>query len=327
MLKKTATLALSLLLVPGGLAAAPQTNPWQAAAAVIVLDGEAACVSIGGAWTAGTCTVDRLVVPAGTYLITPLSPVRVTLSTGEVLIDGGLEIEGSFEVTRSIVNRGTLINAGSFIVNQAQMLNQGYWWDYLGFVSDGTVVNEGYFHNQGSFQARTFINRMYTVFVEGEILNSGGLMVNEGYVGNDAFLNNAAGSTLDNAGVILTYDGSMLNLGRALGRCGSAYYVLWPGAFWGNPIELEPCTDAVAVGALADYVFDLGKRRLLDKHDAIELRNMLKKSSKRLEKGDQAEGLALLQAFIAEVPKRTDFPVRDVLLARGFRVIELVTTP
>ena len=60
MLKKTATLALSLLLVPGNLAAAPQTNPWQAPAAVIVLDGAAACLSIGGAWTAGTCTVDRL---------------------------------------------------------------------------------------------------------------------------------------------------------------------------------------------------------------------------------------------------------------------------
>ena len=325
MLKKTATLALSLLLVPGGLAAAPQTNPWQAAAAVIVLDGEAACVSIGGAWSGATCTVDRLTVPADTQLFT----IRgVALSTGDLVIDGLLQIEGDVEATRTVHNRGSLYTAGSFMVNQATVLNQGYWWDFTGFVSDGTVVNEGYFEAHSySFQARTFINRMYTVIFDGEILNSGGLMVNEGYVGNDAFLNNAAGSTLDNAGVILTYDGSMLNLGRALGRCGSAYYVLWPGAFWGNPIELEPCTDAVAVGALADYVFDLGKRRLLDKHDAIELRNMLKKSSKRLEKGDQAEGLALLQAFIAEVPKRTDFPVRDVLLARGFRVIELVTTP
>ena len=325
MLKNTATLALSLLLLSGVLAAAPQTNPWQAAAAVIVLDGETACVSIGGAWTGGTCTVDRLVVPAGTYLFTP---VGVTLSTGEVLIDGVLEIQGGFEATRSIVNRGTLLTEGSFMVNQAQMLNQGHWWNYGGFLSDGTVVNEGFFQNQSfSFQARTFINRMYTVIFDGEILNSGGLMVNEGYVQNNGFLNNAAGSTLDNAGVILTYDGTLLNLGRALGRCGSAYYVWFPGDFGGNPVELEPCTDAVAVGALADYVFDLGKRRLLDKHDAIELRNMLKKSSKRLEKGDQAEGLALLQAFIAEVPKRTDFPVRDVLLARGFRVIELVTSP
>ena len=54
---------------------------------------------------------------------------------------------------------------------------------------------------------------------------------------------------------------------------------------------------------------------------------MLKKSSKRLEKGGQAEGLALLQAFLAEVPARTGFPVSNVLLARGRRALELVTTP
>jgi hypothetical protein len=303
-------------------------NPWPAVAADIVLDGEAACVSIGGTWSGAACTVDRLTVPADIQLFT----IRgVALLTGDLVIDGLLQIEGDFEATRTLHNRGTLITA-SFIVNQAQMLNQGYWLNQGEFLSDETVVNEGYFETQGVFQARTgeFINRMYTViFSGGNFLNSGGLMVNEGYVANNGFFNNPAGSTLDNAGVILTYDATFINFGRALGRCGSANYFPPPPppSFFGNPFELEPCTDAVAVGALADYVFDLGKRRLLDKHDAIELRNILKKSSKRLEKGDQAEGLALLQAFIAEVPRRTGFPVSDVLLARGFRALELVTSP
>jgi hypothetical protein len=54
---------------------------------------------------------------------------------------------------------------------------------------------------------------------------------------------------------------------------------------------------------------------------------MLKKSSKRLAKGDQAEGLELLRAFVAEVPTRTGFPVSNVLLARGLRALELVIAP
>ena len=84
---------------------------------------------------------------------------------------------------------------------------------------------------------------------------------------------------------------------------------------------------AGAVGALADYVFELAKERLLDKHDGVDWRNLLKKSAKRLEKGERAEGLALLQAFIREVPAKTGPPVREVLLARGYRALEIVTTP
>jgi len=300
-------------------------NPWLVAAADVVLDGEAACISIGGAWSGATCTVDRLTVPADTRLFTIEG---VTLSTGDLVIDGHLEIGGGFEATRTLHNRGTLITR-SFIVNQAQMLNRGVWLNQGVFLSDQTVVNEGYFLNSLFFEARTgqFINRMYAVTFSAEILNSGGLMVNEGYVQNYGYLTNPAGSTLDNAGVILTYDATLFNNGVAIGRCGSAYYVEFPGAFVGNPVQLEPCTDSDAVGALAEYVFDLGKRRLMAKRDAIELRKVLKASSKRLKKGDQAEGLELLQAFIAAVPRRTGFPVSNVLLARGFRAIELVTSP
>jgi hypothetical protein len=45
-------------------------RPGLAAAADIVLDGEAACVAIGGAWAAAACKVERLKVPAGTRLFT-----------------------------------------------------------------------------------------------------------------------------------------------------------------------------------------------------------------------------------------------------------------
>jgi hypothetical protein len=301
-------------------------NPWLAAAADIVLNGEGACLSIGGTWSGAACAVDRLKVPADTRLFTVQG---VGLSAGDVFIDGLLQIEGPFEATRTLHNRGTLITR-SFILNQAEVLNQGAWLNQGTFQSDETVVNEWYLENWGLFQVRSgaFINRMHTVIAPGgQIWNSGGLMVNEGYVNNAGYLNNPAGSTLDNAGVILTFDATLFNFGRAVGRCGSAYYVPFPGIFVGNPVEVEPCTDSDAVANLADYVFDLGKRRLMDKHDAIELRNILKKSSKRLEKGDQAEGLALLQTFIAEVQSRTTIPVRTVLLARGYRALELVTSP
>jgi len=127
--------------------------------------------------------------------------------------------------------------------------------------------------------------------------------------------------------VITTYDATFFNYGKTVGQCGSASYVRFPGVLVGNPIELAACTAAGAVGALADYVFELAKERLLDKHDGVDWRNLLKKSAKRLEKGEQAEGLALLQAFIREVPAKTGPPVREVLLARGYRALEIVTTP
>jgi hypothetical protein len=301
-------------------------TPWVATAADIVLDGEAACLSIGGVWSGVTCTVDRLKVAPDLRLFT----IRgVGLSAGDVLIDGLLQIEGDFQAIRSLHNRGTLITR-SFIVNRAEVLNQGAWLNQGTFQSDATVVNEWYLENWGLLQTRTgdLINRMYIVIAPGgQIWNSGGLMVNAGYVNNFGYLNNPAGSTLDNEGVIQTFDATLFNYGRAIGRCGSAYYTPFPGIFVGNPVELAPCTDSDAVGALADYVFDLGKRRLMDKHAAIEFRNILKKSSKQLEKGEQAEGLGLLKQFLAEVPVRTSFPVSDVLLARGRRALELVTTP
>lgn len=44
--------------------------PWPAHAFDILLDGAAPCLSIGGSWSDGTCTVDKLVVPSGSRLST-----------------------------------------------------------------------------------------------------------------------------------------------------------------------------------------------------------------------------------------------------------------
>jgi hypothetical protein len=301
-------------------------NPWPASAADIVLDGEAACLSIGGVWSGAACAVDRLIVPADTRLFTVMG---ISLSTGELVIDGVLQIEGDFEPTRTLLNRGTLITR-SFIVSRAQLLNQGTWLNQGSFYSDSTVVNEWIFDNRGIFETRAgmFINRGYTVIVSGaHIWNSGGLMVNEGNVYNYGYLHNPAGSILDNAGVIVTYDATLFNYGRALGRCGSAYYFQYPWYLVGNAVEFEPCSGADAVGALANDVLALGNRRVLSKDDTILLSGLLFKSSKRLQTGDEVQGVELLQMFIAEVPRRTAFPIDNLLLARAHAALALVASP
>ena len=63
--------------------------PWPAHAADILLDGEVSCLSIGGAWSGGTCTVDRLSVPADTRLYARF----VGLSAREVFVDGTLTLQ------------------------------------------------------------------------------------------------------------------------------------------------------------------------------------------------------------------------------------------
>ena len=59
---------------------------------------------------------------------------------------------------------------------------------------------------------------------------------------------------------------------------------------------------------------------------AIEILEEIRANQAR-QLAQQAEGLALLQAFIREVPAKTGPPVREVLLARGYRALEIVTTP
>jgi hypothetical protein len=147
-------------------------NPWAAAAADIFLDGEAACLSIGGAWSAATCTVDRLIVPADTRLFT----VReVGLTTGELVIDGLLQIDGGFEATRMLLNRGTLITR-SLVVSQAKMWNRGTWLNQGAFYSDNSVVNDWILDNRGIVQTRSgvFANRGYAVIGPGAQIWSSG---------------------------------------------------------------------------------------------------------------------------------------------------------
>ena len=330
MLKKTATLALSLLLVPGGLAAAPQTNPWPAAAAVIVLDGEAACVSIGGAWTAGICTVDRLVVPGGTGLTVM---EEVTLSTGDLLIDGYLELRGGFEATRSITNRGTVDNY-SYIILTAPMLNRGMWWNISGLQATNTVVNEGGFENLGdvTIGPGVFVNWGHTgnAGLHFDTI-AGGSIINEGHLENNGQMENRPGSVIDNAGSLRIYDAVMFNNGRLLGRCGSAWELEQPtpvDPIVGNPIEFEPCQPSEAVAALGRSVLAFGQRGMHSKKDTKVLFRLLAKAFKRLEAGRTAEAVAFLHTFNTEVYTRISYsPVAGSLILRSNSAVQLITNP
>lgn len=331
MLKKnTATLALSVLLVPGVLAAAPQTSPWQAAAAVIVLDGEAACVSIGGFWTGGTCTVDRLVVPAGTHLTVM---EEVTLSTGDLLIDGYLVLTGGFEATRSITNRGTVANY-SYIVLTVPMRNRGTWWNEGGLYASNTVVNEWRFENHGDvwIGPGVFVNWGYAGNAGYSFDTiAGGSIINEGHLENNGQMENRPGSVIDNAGSLRIYDAVMFNNGRLLGRCGSAWELEQPipvDPIVGNPIEFEPCQPSEAVAALGRSVLAFGQRGMHSKKDTKVLFRLLAKAFKRLEAGRTAEAVAFLHTFNTEVYTRISYsPVAESLILRSNSAVQLITNP
>jgi hypothetical protein len=304
--------------------------PWTAHAADIILDGEAACVSIGGAWNGGTCTVDslivtvdRLVVPAGTRLYAS----SVGLAAGEVIIDGVLEVwGGSFQVTRSLLNRGELITYSSVAIS-GPMLNRGTWLNGWEFSTQNTVVNEWDFQNRGQFSAGMFINRGGVSNYTGWIF---GLAVNEGLISNSGYL---VISAVDNLGGIADYDGTTFNNGTARSRCGSAWYFQghgpgFPGGPVGNPIEFDPCQPADALAAIGQSVLVFGQRGIYSKDDTIVFLRLLYRALKRLEAGLEAEAVTLLRTFSAEVYARIGYyPIGGSLILRAARAVELITNP
>jgi hypothetical protein len=82
--------------------------PLPARAADIVIDGEAACLSIRGAWGYSSCTVDRLIVPAGTRMVIASG---VGFYPASLINDGVLETNGRFD-PGPFTNRGTLKTTG-----------------------------------------------------------------------------------------------------------------------------------------------------------------------------------------------------------------------
>jgi hypothetical protein len=303
--------------------------PWTAHAADIILDGEAPCLSIGGVWTGSTCTVDRLVVPAGTSLTVM---EEVTLSTGDLLVDGYLELRGGFEATRSITNRGTVENY-SYIFLTAPMRNRGAWWNGGGLYASNTVVNEWRFGNAGDFTIGpgVFVNWGYAENI-GLTFDTiaGGSIINEGHLENNGQMENRPGSVIDNAGSLRIYDAVMFNNGRLLGRCGSAFEIDLPpfGGLVGNPIEFEPCQPSGAVAALGRSVLAFGQRGMHAKGDTIVLFRLLAKAFKQLEAGRTAEAVAILRAFNAAVSARLSYsPVAGSLILRSNSAIQLITNP
>jgi hypothetical protein len=300
-------------------------NPWSAHAEDILLDGEAACLAIAGAWSPDTCTVERLVVPAGTRLI---SDDSVTLVTGDVVIDGSLAILGGFEASGLVANRGTLYTY-SFLVTTAPMINRGMWENYGVFRADAEVVNEWLFQNGATFSTGLgrFVNWGYTANIPGAVLSSGGgPIVNEGLLQNFGYLTN--GSVLDNFGVVTNYAGTVFNYGRAVGRCGSAWFLadLGPGPGpVGNPIIYEPCQPTGAAAALARTVLELGQRRLFPKDDVVALLKLALKAGKQLAQSHDEEAVALLDGFGAEVSARVaSYPFGAALHRRADHVVEMI---
>lgn len=303
--------------------------PWTAQAADIILDGEAPCRSIGGVWTGSTCTVDRLVVPAGTSLTVT---EEVTLATGDLVNHGALYLLGDFEATRSLTNLGRVENY-SYIFLTAPMLNRGTWWNEGGLYATNTVVNEWRFVNHGDFTIGpgVFVNWGYAgnTGLQFDPIE-GGSIINEGHLDNYGQMENRPGSVIDNVGSLRIYDAVMFNNGRLLGRCGSAFEIELPpfGGLVGNPIEFEPCQPSGAVAALGRSVLACGQRGMHAKDDTIVLFRLLAKAFKRLEAGRTAEAVAILRAFNAAVSARLSYsPVAGSLILRSNSAIQLITNP
>ena len=302
--------------------------PWTAHAADILLDGEAPCLAIGGAWTSGTCTVDRLVVPAGTRLI---AVQDVTLSTGDLLINGALEIFGGFEATRSVENRGTLHTYSYFVIT-APMINRGMWDAYAGVWANNTFVNEWEFQNRSDFQigSGVFMNWGFTINAPGSWFYGG--FINQGVFYNTGSVFTSHGNPLDNFGAYWQYDGATFNDGTTIGRCGSVFDLSeFPyGLFEGNPIEFEPCQPSTVVAALGQSVFGLGQIGVLSKHDSQALSLLLSKAFQRLELGREAEAVAILHKFNAKVSARRysyNSYVGGLLINQSNIAVQLITNP
>ena len=300
--------------------------PWPAHAADILLDGEESCLSIGGAWSGGTCTVDRLSVPAATRLFARF----VGLSAREVFVDGTLDISGgSFRVTGPLLNRGRLTTS-SFVVITGPMDNLGTWENRSQFFSENTVLNAWNFYNTGSFESAMFINRGGVLNFTGWIRNSGGTFVNEGFMLNAGYLDNPGGAILDNRGAIENYDGTTFNSGQALSRCGTAWifqsFGPFPGTPVGNPVEFEPCEPTTQVASLGYDVLVLGWHGVISEADAIVLSTHLFSAKELLSLGRVEEAVALLQRFNAEVSGLSGgwYGLGYSLILRANRALELI---
>jgi hypothetical protein len=301
--------------------------PLPAKAADVLLDGEAACYSLRGEWQyGGSCTLGRLVVPAGTRLVTGSS---VTLTTGVVINDGTIETNGTFRPNGTLINRGTLVTNG-MTVNAAPLYNRGTWFNHGWLHPHSLVVNEWNFEQNGYFETCTgwFVNRGY-MRNSSALENWGGLVVNEGLAVNDGYVYNPSdGYRLENGGA-LENNGTIVNEGVALGKCGGAWY--GSGDYSGNPIEFEPCLAADAVDVLANVVLGLNPAGVLSRDDTLLLSSLLFKAGKRLEEEQSSEAAILLDRFRAEVLRLMSEGLAPVigrsLVARADRALELVVQP
>lgn len=298
-----------------------------AAAADIILDGEAACHAIGGVWRySASCEVARLVIPTGTRLVVASG---VGFSVGDLVNDGVLETRSHFTPTGTLTNRGTLVTSG-ITVNSGPLYNFGTWVNHGWLHPHNAVFNERIFVNDGLFETCSgqFVNRGFMRNLN-DIANWGGLIINIGLAVNEGVLYNPEGSyTIENHGAIDNL-GTLENWGQVVGYCGSALY--GAGTLLGNPVEAEPCEPELAVGVLGNVVLALHPAGVLSKDQTILLSSLLYKAGKRLEQGNEDAAVEQLEAFVAEVGRAVAAGVPEVfgrsLIARAANAIDLIVNP
>ena len=264
-------------------------------AAEIVVDGQDACLAIGGDWASGeTCVVHRLVVPQGTTLV--IAAGVGLASDGPIRNYGVLDTRGWFRPDGPTLNRGTLITRG-ITVNGDELTNEGTFLNYGWLHPHSRIASYGVFENEGYFETCTGQFENYGYMRNGNAIeNWGGLIVNHAIAVNDGYIYNPSDwYEIANYGGFEN-NGEVINHGVLPVGCGGAWY--GTGTFSGNPVEYEPCDPALAIEQLNADIFELGPQQedFLTKAQVVSLTSKTARAGKR-----PGESAALVEAFVEEV--------------------------
>jgi len=301
----------SVALLPA-LAAVP------AVAVEHVLDGEASCLALGGAWDAGTCRVHNYSIPFGTTLI---------VMPGITLVS-----ESYFTVSGALVNHGTFIGYG-IIPNYGPITNTGTFWNRAWLHPEGPIDNHGVFENEGLLDVCVGVVRNHAYFHNADTIENWGVIENDGLLVNDGYIHNPdLGFTgITNRGAVEN-NGMVDNEGILLCTCGAAWY--GSGSVWGNPVEFAPCDAGPAIEGLTASVIELGPlgKACLSKTEVISLIQDLGRAGKRLAMGRPDLAVALLESFVGQVCRlvaggKLPAYAGQELVARADRIIGILPAP
>jgi len=179
------------------------------------------CISLGGTWTASTCTMDEndeVMIHEGIYLEIPHHILLVNdgvFNTYGIIRNYGI-VENNFILS----NYGTINNYDTGIIDSTMSISNGdrnsksgtinnsgtinIISNNLGEESYSVIQNEGTINNDGTINSHTFFNNNY-IFNNKNTFNNDGLFTNGGNFNNDAT------SILENTGTINNLLGSSYN--------------------------------------------------------------------------------------------------------------------